>query len=235
LKAEKSKPEISLIFPCRNEEKTVGLCIEKARIVLDKYGRDYEIIVVDNASEDDSALVAVRYGAKLVIWEKAGYGNALRAGLKAAKGKYIIMCDCDMTYELADVVKILKSLTDGESDVVIGNRFAGGIEKGAMSYLHVAGVRFLSFLGRKRFKTDIYDFHCGLRGLTKKALKSMKLRCPGMEFSTELIAEAASKGLRLSEVPVSLKKCEYDRVSKLRTFRDGFRHLRYILFGRNAL
>ncbi len=227
-----TKPMISFIFPCKDEESTVGMCIDKAREVLMSYGHPYEIIVVDNASADSSARIAADHGALLVRQEKKGYGNALRKGLCKAKGDIRIICDCDMTYDIAETGKLLAPLMNGSCDAVIGNRFAGGIKKGAMPLMHILGVKFLSYIGRKRFNTWIYDFHCGFRGITGQALKKLRLRSPGMEFSTEFIAEASMRGLRITEVPVSLHKCAYERKSKLRTIRDGLRHLQYIIYVR---
>ena len=160
---------------------------------------------------------------------RKGYGRALRTGFEQALGKVVIMGDCDTTYDFLHMEQMYQLLAKGDCDMVMGNRFAGGIKKGAMPLSHRLGVRFLSYCGRKKFKVNVYDFHCGIRGFRKEALEKLELKTDGMEFATELIAEAARKGLIIKEIPVPLRKCEANRSSKLRTIRDGLRHLRYIV------
>ncbi|MBP3205474.1 MAG: glycosyltransferase family 2 protein [Lachnospiraceae bacterium] len=225
------KLKLSIVMPCRNEESTVGFCVETAKLFLRQNGIRGEILVVNNGSTDRSALVAERSGARVICVEKPGYGRALRAGLKASRGKVIIMGDCDATYDFREVGMIYELLADGAYDVVIGDRFSGGIEEGAMPQSHYWGVRWLSFLGRMRFHTDVKDFHCGLRGITRDALKRLQFRTAGMEFATEMIAVAKKAGLRIGQVPVSLRKCRFEHRSKVRIVRDGVRHLEYILGG----
>ena len=232
-KERQSVPELSIVMPCRNEEKTVGICVKAARRFLDENEINGEIIVVDNASSDKSEIIAKKNGASIIKEKRIGYGRALRTGINACKGKVIIMGDCDTTYDFSAIWDMYRLLAEEKSDIIIGNRFKGGIKKGAMPLSHKIGVRVLSFLGRMKYKTDIGDFHCGLRGMTKNAAMKMKFHTIGMEFATEMIAEAKRNDLRIMEVPVVLRRCIYDRKSKLRTVRDGFRHLSYIKGGKN--
>ena len=226
---ENKIPSLSVIMPCLNEENTVGICIGEALTFMKNQRISGEVIVVDNGSSDLSAEVAVQHGAFVITEPEKGYGSAIRAGLAAARGSVLIIGDCDSTYDFLHMEEIYAPLERGECDMVIGNRYAGEMEQGAMSFSHRWGVRFLSFLARRRFHTDVYDFHCGLRGMTKTAADTLRLHTDGMEFATEMIAEAARKHLRILQVPVSLKMCKYQRNSKLRTVRDGVRHLRYII------
>ena len=152
-----------------------------------------------------------------------------RTGIAASRGKVLIIADCDTTYDFLYMEALYKPLDEGICDMVIGNRYAGGIGQGAMPISHKLGVRFLSWCGRLRFHTDIYDFHCGLRGLTRKAAEQLTFHRNGMEFATEMIAEGVRHNLRLIQVPVTLRRCERERKSKLRTIPDGFRHLMYII------
>ena len=226
------RPEVTVILPCRNEETTVGVCIDEAREVLKRMGLNGEILVVDNASEDASERIALQHGARLVREKAPGYGNALRSGIAAAKGEFLLMIDSDTTYDMVDMAKLYKRLKGGGYDMVIGDRFDGGIEAGAMPVSHIVGVKFLSALARMRFHTKVRDFHCGLRGLTRKAAQCLEFKTEGMEFATEMIALAQTCGMRIGQVPVSLKKSRFPRSSKLRTIRDGFRHLGYIVKGK---
>ena len=221
--------DISIIMPCMDEEATVGLCIDEAKQALTDCGRNGEIIVVDNDSADASARIAADHGSTVIKEKQKGYGHAIRRGLREAKGEMIVIADCDMTYDLYDMKPMIEMMTDGGFDMVIGDRFAGGMEKGSMPFCHKAGVKALSALGRIRFKTDIHDFHSGIRGVRKDAVDKLNLRSGGMEFATEMIAEGARKGLIIGQIPVKLRKCPYSRQSKLRIVRDGFRHLFYIL------
>ena len=226
--AEKQELELSVIMPCLNEESTVGYCVDEARQFMDNHHINGEIIVVDNGSDDASVKVATEHGARVVTEYRKGYGRAIRTGLTNSRGKILVVGDADTTYDFLHLEALYEPLADGSCDMVIGNRYAGGIEKGAMPWTHKWGVKFLSYCGRKRFGVDVYDFHCGLRAMTREAAKKLSFHTEGMEFATEMIAEAARKNLRIKQVPVHLRKCEYARKSKLRTIRDGFRHLRYI-------
>ncbi len=226
---EKEGLDLSVIMPCLNEEKTVGICIDEAKSFMNRYQIKGEVLVVDNASEDDSVVAAKKQGARVIREKKKGYGNAIRAGMQASCGKILIIGDCDTTYDFLRLENMYRPLAEGKCDMIIGNRYAGGMEKGSMPRSHRLGVRFLSFCGRIRFHTDVYDFHCGLRGISRSAAEKMTLQTEGMEFATEMIAEAVEKQLRIQQIPVKLKKCNYERKSKLRTVLDGIRHLKYIL------
>ena len=221
--------DVTILMPCRNEEAAVGSCIEEAKQFLETEKLQGEILVVDNASTDRSAEIAAAKGARVIREGRPGYGNVMRAGIAAAQGKIILMGDCDTTYNFLESNRLFSVLSEGKSDIIIGDRFAGGMEKGAMSLSHRIGVRYLSWIGRRKTGTDVRDFHCGLRGMTKEAAGRLKLRAEGMEFATEMIAEAAREGLRIGQCPVSLRKCRLDRKSKLRTLPDGMRHLKYLL------
>lgn len=231
--AERESLELSVIMPCLNEEGTVGFCVDEAWEFIRKYHIDGEVLGVDNGSADDSAANAVKHGAGVITEGKRGYGSAIRRGITESRGKVLIIGDCDTTYDFLHLEALYQPLSEGSCDMVIGNRYEGGIGQGAMSRSHRWGVRFLSFCGRIRFHSNVYDFHCGLRGLSRKAAETLELDTDGMEFATEMIAEAARKRLRIAQVPVILRRCEYKRQSKLRTVRDGFRHLRYILLSDN--
>ncbi len=228
-KAEKRELDISIIMPCLNEEAAVGASVDETMKFLENNSLHGEVIVVDNGSTDSSLDVAKAHGARVISEPRRGYGRALRTGFEAAQGRVLIMGDCDTTYDFLNLEEMYQLLADKHCDMVMGNRFLGGIEKGAMSLSHKLGVRFLSYCGRKKYKVEIYDFHCGIRGFRKEALDKLELKTEGMEFATELIAQAARKGLKIEEVPAILRKCEAMRRSKLRTIRDGVRHLRYIV------
>ena len=206
--------------------------MDEAKKFIEKHRINGEVLVVDNASEDDSRGVAEKHCARVITELRRGYGSAIRAGISHSRGRVLIIGDCDTTYDFYHLEDIFNPLNEEKCDMVIGNRYAGKMQQGAMPWSHKWGVRFLSFCGRIRFKTDVYDFHCGLRGLSRKAAEKLELDTEGMEFATEMIAEAARQKLRINQVPVSLRKCEYPRKSKLRTIRDGLRHLRYIFKGK---
>jgi len=228
-RTREEKLDLSVVMPCLDEETTVGLSVNDAMKFMEKYSINGEVIVVDNGSKDNSLKHAKEAGAKVISEPRRGYGRALKTGFKNAQGKIVIMGDCDTTYDFLNMETMYQLLQNGSYDMVIGNRYSGGIEKGAMPWSHRWGVKLLSFLGRRKFKVNIYDFHCGIRGFKKQALDKLELKTDGMEFATELIAEASRKGLTIKEIPVPLKKCELIRKSKLRTIRDGLRHLIYII------
>lgn len=225
---EIQKFELSVIMPCLNEENTVGYCVDEAIQFMEKNHISGEVLVVDNGSEDASAMVAQKHGARVIEEQKKGYGRAIRTGIAHSGGKVLIIGDADTTYDFGHMEELYQPLAMGSCDMIIGNRYAGGIEKGAMPWCHKWGVKFLSFCGRKRFHIDVCDFHCGLRAVSRQAVEMLTFHTDGMEFATEMIAEAAKKKLCIKQIPVSLRKCEYKRKSKLRTIRDGFRHLLYI-------
>lgn len=222
-------PDVSFIMPCLNEEQTVGQCVDDARAFMARRNLQGEVLVVDNGCTDASAEIAEQHGAVVIREEKRGYGNAIRAGIRRAQGKVLLIGDCDMTYDFLHPEALYCPLRRGDYDMMIGDRFAGGIEHGAMPFSHKLGAPFLSLCGRLRFRVPVHDFHCGLRGLTKAAAEQMHFETEGMEFATEMIAEAARKGLRIGEAPVVLRCTQTKRVSKLRTIPDGIRHLRFIL------
>lgn len=228
---ESESLDLSILMPCRNEASTVGVCIEEAKEFLQKNHIQGEILVIDNDSMDHSAQKAREHGARVITEKKKGYGIAIRTGIAASRGRVLIIGDCDTTYDFLHLEVMYDLLEKGKYDMVIGNRYAGGMEPGSMSLLHRLGVRLLSFLGRIRFHTKVYDFHCGLRGLTREAASKLVLSTEGMEFATEMIAKGVDHQLCIGEVPVILRNCTFVRESKLRTIRDGLRHLGYILIG----
>ena len=223
--------DISIVMPCLNEARAVAFCIREARIFLKKRDLNGEIIVVDNGSCDGSADVAKRAGARVLTEKHKGYGRALRRGIRSARGDVIIFGDCDTTYDFRHLDAFYDLPTGGLADVVIGNRF-GSMERGAMPVSHYIGVKVLSALGRWRYRVSVTDFHCGLRSVNREAARRMELHSAGMEFATEFIAEAARRGLRIAEVPTTLRRARCPRQSKLRTWSDGHRHLRLIIKNR---
>ncbi|MHA1369900.1 MAG: glycosyltransferase family 2 protein [Promethearchaeota archaeon] len=216
-------------MPCLNEAETLAVCIRKANQFLQTHNISGEVIVADNGSSDGSQNIAVLEGARLISASRRGYGSALIEGVKASKGKYVIIGDADDSYDFSCLHPFLEKLRDG-FDLVIGNRFQGGIQKGAMPFLHrYLGNPVLSFIGRIFFKTQIGDFHCGLRGFRKDKLLSLNLRTTGMEFASEMVVKAALMGYQIAEVPTILSRDGRTRKPHLRTWRDGWRHLRFLL------
>lgn len=221
--------EVSIVMPCLNEARTLSVCIEKAFASFARLGISGEVIVADNGSTDGSQAIATRCGARLVHQPIKGYGAALSAGLESARGEFLIMGDSDDSYDWADIESFILKMRNG-CDVVMGNRFKGGIAPGAMPWHHrYFGNPFLSFISRIAFNISVGDFHCGMRGFTRKAFAAMRPETTGMEFATEMISSAARLGLRIEEVPVKLHPDGRDRPPHLRSFRDGWRHLRFIL------
>lgn len=223
------KNELSIVLPCLNEELTVGTCVKKAADFLKKYKIDGEVIVADNGSTDHSIEIAKKYGARVVHIEQKGYGSALRGGFEEAEGKYIIMADADDSYDLVNLIPFVEKLREGY-ELVMGNRFKGGIKKGAMPWHHrYIGNPILSFLGKLFFKTPTNDFHCGLRGFTKAAIEKMDLQTTGMELASEIVIKSSILEMKACEVPTTLSPDGRDRAPHLRSFRDGWRHLRFLL------
>jgi len=222
--------EVSIVFPCLNEEKTIGKCIQSAKNKCDSLGIHYEIIVADNGSTDLSLEIAKSMGVKVERVPIRGYGAAIMAGVAAAQGRYIIQLDSDNTYRLDELERFLDELRDGAS-LVMGNRFAvGGIKKGAMPWLHrFVGNPVLSWLGRILFKSQIRDFHCGLRGYNRDAFLNLGVFHNGMEFASEVILKFTLTGGDIRQFPTSLYPDERAGGTHLNTFRDGWRHLRYLL------
>ena len=222
--------ELTILMPCLNEQKTVAQCVSQARKFLSESGVCGEVLVADNGSTDNSASLAQEAGARVVSVSEPGYGNALIGGIKAARGKYVIMGDCDMSYDFLHLGGFVEKLREGYP-LVMGYRM-DNIAKGAMPFSHrYIGVPVLSFLGRLRFHTKVRDFHCGLRGFDREKALALGLSCGGMEFATEIIGKFALSGAKIAEIPVTLSPDGRSGRSHLRTIRDGLRHIRYIFFG----
>jgi glycosyltransferase involved in cell wall biosynthesis len=218
---------ISVVLPCLNEESTVAVCVNKAQSAIKKLGYQAEVIIADNGSTDDSIQRATDAGAVIVKESEKGYGYALRAGIDASSGSIIVMADADNTYDLSELSEFLNPIIEGKADFVIGNRFAN-ITKGAMPFLHrYLGNPVLSFLLRLFFSCKVRDAHCGMRAFSREAYKEMNLVTTGMEFASEMVFRASILKLRMGEVDITYHLRE--GMSKLRTFRDGWRHLRLML------
>ncbi|RLD16521.1 MAG: glycosyltransferase family 2 protein [Caldiserica bacterium] len=221
--------KVSVVIPALNEEKTVGICVEKAKNACENLGIPYEVIVVDNGSSDKTAEVASEKGAKVVYEEMQGYGAALLKGFKEAKGDYIIMGDADDSYDFNEIPKFVEKLDEGY-DLVIGSRFKGGIEKGAMPWHHkYIGNPILTCILNILFKARISDAHSGMRGFRRELIERLNLRTTGMEFASEMIVKAIQIGAKIAEVPIVLHKDKRGRRSHLRSFPDAWRHLRFML------
>jgi glycosyltransferase involved in cell wall biosynthesis len=221
--------DLTIVMPCLNEAETLGACIEKARLGIERSGVRGEILVADNGSKDDSVQMAEKLGARVIHVKEKGYGNALRGGIRAASGKWIIMGDADDSYDFSRLEVILAKLRDNY-DLVMGNRFLGGIKSGAMRPLHrYLGNPILTAVGRLFFPSPCRDFHCGLRGFTREAFARLDLRTTGMEFASEMVVKATLLRMRVTEVPVTLSPDGRSRPPHLRSWRDGWRHLRFLL------
>ncbi len=221
--------ELSILMPCLNEAETLATCIEKARGFLHEHNISGEIIVADNGSTDGSQEIAYRMGARLVYVPAKGYGNTLMAGIAAARGEYVIMGDADDSYDFRLLGPFIAKLRDG-FDLVMGNRFLGGIKHGAMPPLHrYLGNPVLTAIGRLFFHCPCRDFHCGLRGFRKAVVMNLDLRTTGMEFASEMVVKATLHNVRMTEVPTTLSPDGRTRQPHLRTWRDGWRHLRFLL------
>ena len=216
-------------MPCLNEAETLAACIRKARTYLDTSGVDGEIVIGDNGSVDGSQEIARRLGARVIHIPIRGYGAALYGAITAASGRYCIMGDSDASYDFGNLNAFLQKLRDGY-DLVMGNRFAGGIERGAMPWKNrYIGNPLLSKIGRILFGANVGDFHCGIRGISKNAFHRMDLRTTGMEFASEMVIKATVMNLRMTEVPATLSRDGRSRPPHLRPYRDGWRHLRFML------
>jgi glycosyltransferase involved in cell wall biosynthesis len=221
--------ELTILMPCLNEAETLARCIDKARSFLRHAGVDGEILVADNGSSDGSQAIARTHGARVVEVPTRGYGAALSGGIAAAHGQFVVMADADDSYEFSDLGAFVAELRGG-ADLVMGNRFRGGIAPGAMPPLHrYLGNPVLSGLGRLFFGIPCGDFHCGLRGFRRDAILRLDLRTTGMEFASEMVVRAALCGLVIREVPATLAKDGRSRPPHLRTWHDGWRHLRFLL------
>ena len=223
--------KITVLLPCLNEAETIEIVIKKAQISLKELCNGGEILVADNGSTDGSQEIAISCGAKVISVPTKGYGAALLAGIEDCKSDFIIMGDADDSYAFDQLAPFVNALSEGHQ-LVIGNRFQGGIHPGAMPWLHKwIGNPILSFLGRLFYKVPIGDFHCGLRAFDVKSIRELNLLSPGMEFASEMIVKAQIHGLRIIEVPTSLKPDGRSRKPHLRTWRDGWRHLIFLLAG----
>ena len=221
--------ELSVVMPCLNEQETVAICVRKAMGALRAAGIPGEVIVADNGSTDGSVEFAQAEGARVVNIEQKGYGSALKGGILAARGKYVLMADSDDSYDFSHAPRFVQQLRTG-SDLVMGNRFQGGIRDQAMPFLHrYLGNPVLSGIGRLFFGSPCGDFHCGMRGFRRDSFLQMDIRSTGMEFASEMVVKATLMRMKVSEVPTTLNPDGRNRPPHLRTWRDGWRHLRFLL------
>lgn len=224
-----SSLELSIVMPCLNEARTLPICIGKAKAFFAAHQVNGEIVIADNGSTDESIRIAESLGARVVSVVEKGYGAALAGGITAARGRYVIMGDADDSYDFGESLPILEKLRAGVK-LVVGNRFKGGIKKDAMPFLNrYLGNPVLSFIGRLFFNIPLRDFHCGLRGFDRQAVVDLNLKTVGMEYASEMIVLAALHGLCMEEVPVTLAPDGRDRHPHLNPWRDGWRHLRFLL------
>lgn len=228
-RADAAALELTILIPCLDEAETLGACVHEARAFLERTGIAGEVLVADNGSTDGSQEIARRAGARVVHVSEKGYGAALLGGIAAAEGRYVIMGDADASYDFANLESFVEKLREG-ADLVVGNRFQGEIRPGAMPFLNrYLGNPALSFLGRLFFRIPIGDFHCGLRGFSRDAMRRLRLQAKGMEFASEMIVKASLHGLSIAEVPTTLSPDGRSRPPHLRPWRDGWRHLRFLL------
>src|SRR5436190_4446542 len=221
--------EVSIVIPCLNEAGSIALCVDKAISALLLDGVRGEVVVADNGSNDGSIEIAEHHGARVVHATLRGYGNALRKGIEEARGQFIVMGDADDSYDFSQVPRFIAKGREGY-EVVMGNRFKGEIKPGAMRWHHkYIGNPVLSGILKLFFRTDIGDAHCGMRGFTKSVYGRMDLRTTGMEFASEFVVKAATMGVRITEIPITLWPDKRGRPPHLRSFRDGWRHLRFML------
>ena len=224
-----STVDVSVVIPCLNEANSVSLCIDKARRAFESAGLRGEVIVADNGSTDGSTQISEEHGARVVSVTQRGYGAALRAGIAAARGAFIVMGDADDSYDFSTVPQFVAKWREGY-DVVMGNRFAGGVLPGAMPWHHkYIGNPGLTALLNLFFRTGMGDTYCGLRGFTKAIYEKMDLRCTGMEFALEFVIKAAQLRARTTEIPITLWPDKRGRPPHLRSFRDGWRSVRFML------
>ncbi len=221
--------EVSIIMPCLNEAETLETCIKKAQRFIIENDLAGEVIIADNGSDDGSQEIARRLNARVVNIPTKGYGSALKGGIEAARGKYIIMGDADDSYDFSNLNPFVRKLRNGY-DLVMGNRFKGGIESGAMPFLHrYLGNPVLTGIGKLLFGSPCDDFHCGLRGFRKDAITNLDLQTTGMEFASEMVVKATLYKMQITEVPTTLSPDGRSRPPHLNTWRDGWRHLRFLL------
>jgi glycosyltransferase involved in cell wall biosynthesis len=221
--------DVSVVIPCLNEANSIGICVEKAQNAFANAGIRGEVLVADNGSTDGSIEIAEKFGAQVISVAQRGYGSALQAGIRAARGAFIIMGDADDSYDFGDVPRFVEEWRKG-NEVVMGNRFAGEIKPGAMPWHHkYIGNPGLTALLNLFFHSGVGDTHCGMRGFTREVFDKMDLRSSGMEFASEFVIKAAQLGVKTSEIPITLWKDKRGRPPHLRSFRDGWRHLRFML------
>lgn len=221
--------ELTILMPCLNEAETLAICIRKAKKFLSENNIDGEVLISDNGSTDGSQDIAKAEGARVVSTDIKGYGSALINGTKNAYGKYVIMGDADDSYDFLHLMPFVEKLREGY-DLVMGDRFAGGIAEGAMPWSHkYIGNPVLSFIGRLFYKSKIRDFHCGLRGYNRESMLNLRLQTTGMEYASEMVVKSELNGLKIAEVPTTLSKDGRSRPPHLRSFRDGWRHLKFLL------
>lgn len=226
---DNSPIELSIVMPCLNEAETIEICIRKAQASLEDNDIRGEVVIADNGSTDGSQAIAEKLGARVVPVDVKGYGAALRGGITAARGKYVIMGDADDSYDFSNLAPLIEKLREG-FDLVMGNRFKGGIQPGAMPPLHrYLGNPVLTGIGRLFFHSPAGDFHCGLRGFSKAAFDAMDLQTTGMEFASEMVVTSTLLKLKIAEVPTTLSPDGRSRPPHLRSWRDGWRHLRFML------
>jgi glycosyltransferase involved in cell wall biosynthesis len=226
--SKESSPEVSFVLPCLNEAESLGAVLAEIRHAYADRDCSYEIVVADNGSVDGSQQIAIDAGARVIAVPERGYGAALLGGIAAARGEYVVMGDADGSYQFADAWPMIEELRGG-CDLVMGNRFEGGIADGAMPWLHrYVGNPVLSLLGRVLFSAPVRDFHCGLRAFNRTSIDNLGLRSQGMEFASEMVVGASRSGLRIAEVPVRLEPDLRSRPPHLKTWRDGWRHLRFL-------
>lgn len=220
---------VTILMPCLNEAETLAVCVRKAREAIAATGRVGEVLVADNGSTDGSQLIATEEGARVLPVPVRGYGAALNAGIENATTDYILMADADDSYNFSHLDRFVAKLDEG-NDLVMGNRFAGGIGPGAMPPLHrYLGNPVLSFIGRLFFNVPTGDFHCGIRAFRTDKMRALGLRTTGMEFASEMVVKSALGGLRIAEVPTTLQKDGRSRAPHLKTWTDGWRHLQFLL------
>jgi glycosyltransferase involved in cell wall biosynthesis len=220
--------ELTILMPCLNEAETLAICIKKAKRSLETNQIDGEVCIADNGSTDGSQQIATSCGARVIHVDEKGYGSALRGGIAAAKGKYVIMGDADDSYDFSNLMPFVEKLREG-ADLVMGNRFKGGIAEGAMPPLHrYLGNPVLSAIGKIFFRAPCADFHCGLRGFRRESIERLNLVTTGMEFASEMVVRASLDQMNIVEVPTTLSPDGRSRPPHLRSWRDGWRHLRFM-------
>ena len=221
--------ELTILIPCLNEEETIAICIEKAKEFLKTNKINGEVLIADNGSSDKSIEISKRLGATVINVKERGYGAALIEGTKYAKGKYTIMGDADDSYNFLEIKPFVEMLDNGY-DLVVGNRYKGKIEKGAMKFWHrYLGTPLISYLGRKKYKIPVKDFNCGLRGYKTEKIGNLEYKTTGMEYATEMLIASKKAGLKIIEIPINFYKDKRKKASHLNTIKDGIKHIKVII------